>query len=399
MHSELKHKIQQIAKDIHPKIIEWRRHIHMNPELSFKEYETSTFIKDTLSNIGVEYTDQWADTGVVAIIHGSQDNKRVVALRADIDALPITEQNDVPYKSINEGVMHACGHDVHTSSLLGAAYILNEIKDQLAGTIKIIFQPGEEKLPGGASLMINEGVLKGPKPDIILGLHVHPPLEVGKVGFCAGKYMASADEIYVTVKGKGGHAALPQNCIDPILISSQILLSLQQLISRRSNPRTPSVLSFGKINSVGGATNIIPDEVKLEGTFRTFNEEWRQEAHKIMKEQAEGIAKAMGGSCEFNIMKGYPFLLNDEQVTSDMFNHAKGYLGNSEVVQLPPRMSAEDFAFYSHKIPACFFRIGTGNKAKNIIAPVHTSNFDIDEQALEISSGLTAWFAANHLLQ
>lgn len=399
MHSELKHKIQQIATDIHPKIVEWRRHFHKHPELSFKEYETSAFIKNTLSDIGIDYTDDWADTGVVATIKGSHDNKRVVALRADIDALPIDEQNDVPYKSVHEGVMHACGHDVHTSSLLGASYILHEIRDHIEGTVKIIFQPGEEKLPGGASLMIAEGVLEDPKPDIILGLHVHPPLEVGKVGFCPGMYMASADEIYVTVTGKGGHAALPQNCIDPILISSQILLSLQQLISRRSNPRTPSVLSFGKINSVGGATNIIPDEVKLEGTFRTFNEQWREEAHQIMKEQAEGIAKAMGGSCTFNIMKGYPHLLNDEQVTDDMFNYAKGYLGENDVVQLPPRMSAEDFAFYSHKIPACFFRIGTGNKSKNITAPVHTSNFDIDEQALEISAGLTAWFAANHLLQ
>ncbi len=389
--------IKRKANQLHQQVVEWRRHIHANPELSFEEYETSQYIASILTALGIDYTDGWAKTGIVAVIKGKKPKKKVVALRADIDALPIQEKNRVPYKSKNKGVMHACGHDVHTANMLGAAAILHGLRDKFEGTVKIIFQPGEEKLPGGASLMIKEGVLDNPKPDLIMALHVHPPLEVGKVGFRPGVYMASADELYVSIKGKGGHAAVPQNCIDPILISSHLITALQQVVSRRANPNIPSVLSFGKINSIGGATNIIPNEVKLEGTFRTFDEAWRKQAHKIMKSTAETLAASMGGSCEFTIAKGYPFLLNNESLTEQMHQEAKTYLGDEQAVSLPIRMTAEDFAFYSHQIPACFFRLGTGNKKRRITSHVHTDTFNIDEEALLHSIGLTSWLTIQAL--
>lgn len=391
-------KIRSLAKAYYPQVRKWRRHLHKNPELSFKEYETSKYVCGVLDELGITYSTGWCKTGIVGIIKGQKKGKKkTIALRADMDALPITEANKVPYKSQNEGVMHACGHDVHTSSLLGAAAILNELRDSFGGQVKLIFQPGEELLPGGASVMIKEGVLKNPAPDLIIGQHVHPPLAVGKVGFKGGMYMASADEIYVEVKGKGGHAALPQGCIDPILIASQLVVSLQQIVSRRADPKIPTVLSFGKINSVGGATNIIPDVVKLEGTFRTFDETWRTEAHKIMKKTATELAKSYGGQCKFKIAKGYPFLLNDDEVTGTMQGMARKYMGESKVVDLPQRMTAEDFAYYSHEIPACFFRLGTGNATKGIQSPVHTSTFDIDENALKTGMGLMAYLAISQL--
>lgn len=392
-------EIKKLANKVYPQVIEWRRTIHANPELSFEEYETSKYISSVLKQLKIKHTKGWAKTGIVAIIKGKNPQKKVVALRADIDALPITEKNKVSYKSKNEGVMHACGHDVHTSNMLGAAAILNQCKDSFEGTVKIIFQPGEEKLPGGASLLIKQGVLKNPKPHSIIALHVHPPLEAGKVGFRPGMYMASADELYVTIKGKGGHAAVPQGNIDPILITSHIITALQQMVSRRANPNIPTVLSFGKINSTGGATNVIPNEVKLEGTFRTFDESWRKQAHKLMKKLAENMAKSMGGACEFRIENGYPFLKNDDKLTGRMHAFAQDYLGKSKVVDLPRRMTSEDFSFYSQKIPACFFRLGTGNAKKKITSNVHTDTFDIDESALKLSIGLTAWLAISELNQ
>ncbi len=395
----MKKEIKQIASELFPQVIEWRRTIHANPELSFEEYQTSKYISAILKQLKIKHTKGWAKTGIVAMIKGKNPSSKTIALRADIDALPITEKNKVAYKSKNEGVMHACGHDVHTSNMLGAAAILNRLKDRFEGTVKIIFQPGEEKLPGGASLLIKEGVLKNPKPDSILALHVHPPLAAGKVGFRPGTYMASADELYVTVKGKGGHAAVPQGNIDPILISSHIITALQQLVSRRANPNMPTVLSFGKINSVGGATNVIPNEVKLEGTFRTFDETWRKQAHKLMKKLAENMAKSMGGECEFTIAHGYPFLKNNEQLTHRMQSYASDYLGKSKVVELPRRMTSEDFSFYSQQVPACFFRLGTGNIKKKITSSVHTDTFNIDESALKLSIGLTAWLAIQELSQ
>lgn len=394
---QLKEKIKELSQEYHEEIIHIRRHLHQHPELSFQEVKTGKFIAKKLKAFGIPHQHGIADNGVVGIIKGRKPNKKVIALRGDIDALPIEEANEVPYKSKNKGVMHACGHDVHTSSLLGTAKILNELKDQFEGTIKLIFQPGEEKLPGGASIMIKEGVLKNPKPVSIFGQHVHPPLEAGTIGIKGGKYMASTDEIYMTVTGKGGHGALPQNCIDPILITSNLIVSLQQLVSRHANPTIPTVLTFGKINSTGGATNVIPNEVKVQGTFRTMDEKWRKAAHKKMKKMAEGIAKAMGGQCEFNIVRGYPYLVNNEALTQRTKQRAIEYLGKSKVIDLPIRMTAEDFAYFSQAMPACFYRLGTGNKKRGITSNIHTNTFDVDESALELSTGLMAWFAVNEL--
>ena len=394
---DLKSKIQQLAKDIHSEVIGHRRHLHQHPELSYQEVETGKYIALQLQKMGIEHEHGVADNGVVALIKGKNPNKKVIALRGDIDALPITEANDVSYKSKNEGVMHACGHDVHTSSLLGTAKILKALEQEFEGTVKLIFQPAEEMMPGGASIMIKEGVLENPTPTAIFGQHVHPPLEAGKIGMKGGMYMASADEIYVSVKGQGGHGALPHDCIDPILITAHILTALQQVISRRANPTSPSVLTFGKINSTGGSTNVIPNEVKLMGTFRAMNEKWRFEAHDIMKKMAESMAEAMGGSCDFSIVKGYPFLHNDEALTKKVKARAIAYLGAENVVDLPIRMTAEDFSYYSQVMPGTFYRLGTGNAAKGITSPVHTTTFDIDEKALEVSTGLMAWLAIEEL--
>jgi amidohydrolase len=391
----LKEQIQNLAGTIFNDIVSYRRHLHANPELSFKEFQTAAFIKEKLTEWGISFSVM-ANTGVVGLIKGDLPSDQVIALRGDIDALPIIEANDKPYVSTNPGVMHACGHDVHTSSLLGAAYILNNLKAEFGGTVKLIFQPGEETLPGGASLMIAEGVLESPKPQSIIGQHVLPMLSAGKVGFRSGIYMASADEIYVTVRGKGGHAAQPQQNIDPVLITAHILVALQQIVSRNADPRLPSVLSFGKVIA-NGATNVIPNEVKLEGTFRTLNEEWRAEAKRLMKKMAEGIAESMGGSCEFNIMHGYPFLVNEEKLTASARGFAEDYLGEENVVDLDIWMAAEDFAYYSQVTDACFYRLGTGNVEKGTSYSVHHPNFDIDEDALKISTGLMAYIALKQL--
>ena len=393
----MQEKIRRLAHEYHAATIAQRRHLHAHPELSFQEYHTSRYVAAELAALGIEHQHGVADTGVVALIKGKNPRKRIIALRADMDALPILEANDVPYKSQNEGIMHACGHDVHTSSLLGAARILHELRQEWEGTVKCIFQPGEERLPGGASLMIKAGVLEHPRPVSIFGQHVHPPLRAGMIGLKSGIYMASADEIYVTVKGRGGHGAMPQECVDPITMSAQILMSLQQIISRYCDPAIPSVLTFGKINSTGGATNIIPNEVKMEGTFRTMDEKWRAEAHKRMKKMAESIAKGMGGACDFHILRGYPVLYNHEQLTARTKQWAIEYLGKDQVVDLPLRMTSEDFAYFSQAMPACFYRLGTGNPERGISSPIHTNTFDIDEKALETSIGLMAWLAVKEL--
>ncbi len=391
----MKQKIQALATQIFDEVVGFRQHIHANPELSFKEFETSKFVKDKLTSWGIPYTEM-ANTGVVGLIQGEIPSPSVVALRADMDALPIIELNDKPYKSKNHGVMHACGHDVHTSSLLGSAYILNNLKSEFAGTIKLVFQPAEEILPGGASIMIKEGVLENPKPQAMLGQHVLPMMDAGKVGFRSGIYMASTDELYVTVTGKGGHGAQPQQNIDPVVITAHIIVALQQIVSRNADPRLPSVLSFGKITA-NGATNIIPNEVKMEGTFRTLNEDWRNKAHGLMKRMAEGIAESMGGSCDFEIRRGYPFLINEERVTHNAKTFAEDYLGKENVLDLDIWMAAEDFAYYSQVTDACFYRLGTGNAAKDTLHSVHTPNFDIDENALKTSTGLMAYLALKQL--
>lgn len=388
--------IKEKAHQYKDEVIEIRRYLHQNPELSFEEFNTSKFVCKKLDEFGIEYEKGIVKTGIIGLIKGVNPNSKITALRADLDALPIFEENNVPYKSLNEGVMHACGHDVHTSSLLGAAKILNDVKDQFEGTVKLIFQPGEEKLPGGASLMIDEGVLENPSPESVIGQHVFPQLEAGKVGFRSGMYMASCDELYVTIKGEGGHAALPHQNIDPILISSHIITALQQLISRMMPPTIPAVLSFGKIIG-NGATNIIPDRVELEGTFRAMNEDWRAVAHERMTKMAESIAQSMGGECIFRIEKGYPFLVNDDSVTSRAKEAAIQFLGSENVVDLDLRMTAEDFAYYSQIKPSCFYRLGIRNEAKNITSGLHTSTFNIDESVLENSTGLMAWIALKEL--
>ncbi len=387
-------KVKERADHYFSKLVEIRKHLHQHPELSFEENKTADFVFSTLKSVGL-HPERMAKTGVVAMINGGHSGP-VIALRADLDALPIQEMNDVPYKSLNNGVMHACGHDVHTASLLGAAMILNDLKADLSGSIKLIFQPGEEKLPGGASIMIKEGVLENPKPASIVGQHVFPELEVGKVGFRSGMYMASCDEIHITVKGKGGHGAMPHLAIDPVLISSHLVIALQQVVSRKSNPLISSVLSIGKFIA-NGATNVIPDQVKLEGTFRTFDEEWRIEAHQEIMKIAENLVSSMGGTCDIDIKKGYPFVYNDEELTERSRLSAAKYLGEQNVVELPMRATGEDFSFYTQAMPGTFYRLGVANAAKGITHPVHSAHFDADEEALRIGSGLMAWIAMNEL--
>ncbi len=392
---DLIEEIKRLSEQYHRDIQSIREHLHAHPELSFEEYRTADFIEAKLTEFGITNFERKAKTGVTFTMNGKSSGK-TIALRADIDALPIFEQNEVSYKSKNEGVMHACGHDVHTSSLLGAVKILNELKDHWSGTVKFIFQPGEESAPGGASLLIKEGILANPAPDTIIGQHVMPLIPVGKVGFRPGKYMASADEIYFTVKGKGGHGAMPEHTIDPVVITSHIIIALQQIVSRIASPKMPSVLTFGKVQA-NGANNVIPDEVKVDGTFRTFDEKWRAEAKTKMKKMAVGIAEAMGATCEFTIVDGYPFLVNDPEYTERNRQGAIEYLGEDKVENLDLWMAAEDFAFYSQQTTACFYRLGIRNEAKGITSNVHTSTFDIDPDALKIGMGLMAWLAIREL--
>jgi len=391
----LKERIQQLAKSFFAETIETRRFLHQNPELSFQEYNTVAYVKAALEKLGLPYQSM-ANTGVVAMLHGDLHSDQVIALRADMDALPIQEVEGRTYGSHNPGVMHACGHDVHTSSLLGVAKILTALKSEFGGTVKFIFQPGEERLPGGASLMIKEGVLENPVPSGIIGQHVMPMIEVGKVGFRSGKYMASCDELFMTLRGKGGHGAQPHQNIDPIAITAQIITALQQVVSRFADPRIPTVLSWGKIIG-NGATNIIPDEVYLEGTFRTFDEKWRSDAHEKMVKMAVGIAESMGATCDFEVRKGYPFLINEPKITEASRLAAIEYLGEENVLELDLWPAAEDFAYYSQATNACFYRLGTGNVAKGITSAVHTPTFDVDEDALEVSIGLMAYLTLQQL--
>ncbi len=384
-------KIKKLASGNAAEFIEIRHQIHSNPELSYEEFETSKFIQQKLGDWKIPFEVK-ATTGVIGLIEGKNPTKKIIALRADMDALPITEENDVPYRSKNAGVMHACGHDVHTTCLLGAAKILSELKDEWEGTVKLIFQPGEEKNPGGASLLIKEGVLENPAPQKIFALHVHPGLEVGKFSFRGGMVMASADEIYITIRSKGGHAAAPQFTADTILITSHLIISLQQIISRNNNPFNPSVLSITSVQG-GNTTNVIPSEVKLMGTFRAMNEEWRFKAHELIIKQTRELVAAMGAEAEIKIDVGYPFVLNNELLTNQSMENARLYAGKENVEETELRMGAEDFAYYSHKIPGCFFRLGAGNKEKNITSNVHTPTFNIDESAIEKGMGMMAWLA------
>lgn len=393
---ELLEKIKALSQQYSEEVIASRRHLHENPELSYEEHNTVKYVAGRLHSFGINVKEGIATTGLLAEIKGRNPGKKSIALRADMDALPIAEENDIPYKSKNEGVMHACGHDVHTASLLGTAKILNDIKEHFEGTVRLLFQPGEEKNPGGASYMIRDGALKNPQPTGIIGQHVFPLLPVGKIGFREGMYMASSDEIYLRVIGKGGHAAAPDLTVDPILIASHIIIALQQVISRNASPKQPTVLSFGNI--IGkGATNIIPNEVNIAGTFRAMNEEWRASALQKIRNMAESIAEGMGGKCEVDISKGYPYLENNPALTRSIRKAAEAYVGPENVVDIDISLTAEDFSYYSQVIPAAFYRLGTSNPARGITSYVHTPTFNIDEDALRIGPGLMAWMAVQTL--
>lgn len=388
-------KIKSLSLQYRQEVVTFRRHLHAHPELSYEEFNTVKYVDEHLKSFGIQ-TKSVATTGLIAEIKGKNPEKKTVALRADMDALPIVETNNVPYKSTNVGVMHACGHDVHTSSLLGTAKILNAVKDQFEGTIRFLFQPGEEKNPGGASYMIRDGALENPQPSSIIGQHVFPLLPAGKIGMKEGMYMASADELYLRVIGKGGHGAAPDLTIDPIVIASHIIIALQQIISRNASPKQPTVLTFGNI--IGkGATNIIPNEVNIAGTFRAMNETWRESGLEKIKKMAESIAEGMGGKCEVEISRGYPYLENNPELTRRIRTAAEEYVGKENVVDIDITLGAEDFSYYSQVIPASFYRLGTRNDAKGITSYVHTPTFDIDEDALDIGPGLMAWMALKEL--
>jgi len=388
-------RIKELASQYFSEIQDIRRYLHQNPELSFVEYETSKYLKGRLQDWGIQIDQDWVSTGFTVLVDSGRPGK-TVAIRADLDALPILEKAAVEYKSKADGKMHACGHDVHSACLMGVAKILTETKECWKGKAVLIFQPGEEKLPGGASLMIEEGLLEKYQPDLILAQHVYPEFEVGKVGFKSGIYMASADEIYLTVKGVGGHGALPHRNIDPIVIAASIIIDLQTLASRVAPPTLPTVLSFGKI--IGeGATNVTPSEVKLEGTLRTFNEEWREVFHKKITQICTAIAEGHGGSCEVDIRKGYPFLVNDDRITKSSINFAQKYLGQDKVELLDLRMTAEDFSYFSQRVPSCFYRLGVGNKLKGINKSVHHPEFEVDETSLQTGVGLMAYIAIQQL--
>ena len=391
--SNLKEKIQTLSQSYLPEFIDIRRHLHANPELSYVEFKTSAYVQQQLKEMQIPF-EVMAKTGVIGVIEGKNPGKKVIALRGDIDALPITEANDVPYKSTVDGVMHACGHDVHTTCLLGAAKVLNELKNEWEGTIKLIFQPGEERNPGGASILIKEGVLENPRPQAIFGLHVHPQLEVGKLSFRGGQVMASADEIFITIRGKGGHAAAPHLTTDTILVASHVIVALQQVISRNNNPLSPSVLSICSIQG-GYTTNVIPHEVKLMGTFRAVDEAWRIKAHGLIRNISTSIVHGMGGELDIHIDIGYPSVFNHEELNARARSLAEKYVGAENVETTELRMGAEDFGFYSQKIPGCFYRLGVGNIAKGIGSGVHTPTFNVDENAIAIGVGMMAWLGAN----
>ncbi len=394
----MRDRIHNTASQLQEELVKIRRHLHMNPELSFQEEKTAKFIASELDKLKVEYTTGWAGHGIVATLKNNlNESKKTIALRADIDALPILESVDRPYRSKNDGVMHACGHDVHTTCLLGAIKTLLSCQDLWEGTIMCIFQPAEEKLPGGASIMIKEGLFDKIKPELIIGQHVHPPLEVGYFGFHAGPYMASADELYVEIIGKGGHAALPDNYTNPLIIASEFLLALENLRLKYVENKEDVIICFGKINSDGGATNVVPDRINIHGTFRAMDEQLRFNIHQEMQSIAAQISEKYKAKCHLIIKVGYPVLNNDISATKALVAAAKKFLPHEKIIDLPKRMTSEDFAFYSHLIPAVFYRMGTGNLESGITSPVHTSTFDVDESCLSQSVGMMAYLAITAL--
>jgi len=392
----LKEQIKALSAEYFEEIRGIRRHFHQHPELSCEEFKTAEFICKKLDEYGITYVKGVAETGIVGIINGIKPESKNVALRADMDALPIHEENISEYKSLIPSKMHACGHDVHMASLLGSAKILNRLKERFEGSVKLIFQPSEETYPGGAIRMIREGVLKNPETVSVIGQHVINTVDAGMVGLKPGPYMASTDEIYLTVKGKGGHAATPEQLVDPILIASHIIVALQQIVSRNANPIVPTVVSFGKISGEG-RTNIIPDKVTIEGTVRTYDEVWRKTIHEKIAHLASSVATGMGGSCDVRISHGYPFLDNDARLTLKIREWSKEYLGEKNVIDLEARMTSEDFSYFANEVPSCFYRLGVRNELKGIVSNLHTSTFDVDEHCLQTGMGLMAWIAINRL--
>ena len=388
-------KIKLLAERYYTEIIEARRYLHQHPELSQQEFGTMEYVANKLRSFGIEPRVGVAKTGVSAIIKGNNPDSYCVALRADYDALPIKECTGLAFSSENDGVMHACGHDMHTASLLGAAKILADIKNEIEGSVMLIFQPSEEMYPGGAYMMMEDGLFSEVMPDEIFAFHCLPEMDCGRIGMKKGKYMASTDELYLTVKGRGGHGGTPNLNIDPIVIASNVIVAMQQIVSRNADPMMPTILSFGKMMGEG-RTNIIPDEVKIEGTIRTFSEEWRLEAHKRITSIAQGVAEGMGGSCDVFIDFGYPYLVNDDDTTQNTFDNGVEYFGDSKVEWLEQRMTAEDFAFFAQKIPAGYFRVGTHIK-DTPITNLHRPNLMIDEKSIEYAMGFMAYNAVKAL--
>ncbi len=384
----MKHKLNSLILNkieaIFPRIVSYREYLHQHPELSFQEFKTMGFVAEKLTQLGIPHQTEVAETGIVAIIKASHhsENQNCIGLRADLDALPIQEENNVAYKSLNDGIMHACGHDVHTSVLLGAAEILNDLKEELSQPIKLIFQPGEETNPGGASLMIDAGVLENPKVERMYGLHVFPEFEVGNLGIRSGLYMASSDEIHVSIQGIGGHGALPEKCVNPLMMGASFVIQAKELLESICPLEVPHVLTFGRFEALG-STNVIPSTCEIKGTFRTMDEKWRAFAHDKLIALAEKISNDYKGEIKLTISKGYPFLKNDLELTLQLKSSFEANFGKDKVHDLPIRMTAEDFAFYSQKIPVVFFRLGVANAQRGIDYGVHHPRFDIDQNAIK----------------
>ena len=390
---DLKDTIKRLAHEQRDEVIEWRRWMHRHPELSQEEYGTMAFVAERLTEMGLEPRTGIGRTGVMAMLRGAvEPDSYCVALRADYDALPITEATGLDFASENPGVMHACGHDMHTCSLLGAVKILVQLRDQIRGSLMFIFEPSEEKYPGGARMMMEDGLFDEVLPNEIYSFHCLPEMDCGKVGMRKGRYMASTDELYWTVTGRGGHGATPHLNVDPIVGASHIVIALQQVVSRNAPPMMPTVLTIGKIEDVGGRTNITPETVKMQGIIRTFDPQWRLDAHERIRKISCGVAEAMGADCDLFIDYGYPPVINDDACTQQVHDNAVAFLGADNVEWLDLRMTAEDFAFYQQKIPSCYFRVGIhipGTSFSNL----HRPNLIVDERSLELANGLVAYNA------
>jgi len=392
----MKQEIQSLTQKYSSYVTACYRHIHAHPELSFEEFETSLFIQNELTEMQIPFRAGIGGTGILGRIEGKNPKKKTIALRADMDALPVCEAVELPWKSKNENVMHACGHDAHTACLLGAAKILSGMKEKFEGTILTDFQPGEEKAPGGARLMLEDGIFDEIEPELIIAQHVSVDYPTGTMGFLPGMIMASADEIHVKIHGKGGHGALPHLVNDTVLCAAQTLVSLQQVRSRLCHPLIPMVLTFGKLIA-GGAQNIIPHEVLLSGTFRTVNEKWRAEAKGHIRRIINETCLAYGCTAEIDIPDGYPCVINDEEITKKAREFATEWIGAEQVVDLEMRMTSEDFAFFTQKYPCTFYRFGVKGKSNAETGGLHSATFKIDEDALVTGFGGIAWLAWSFL--